>query len=69
MGFNKKYVSMDMIKYYLDINEFHLLEKMLKKADAIIATDKIAHESIDIIMDDSLTKEEKIKFINFLFVN
>lgn len=68
MSINKRYIGYDNVRSFVEDNNIEGLEKSISRVDSIITTDNVSTETVNIILDDDLNKEEKHEMIRNLFL-
>lgn len=68
MSINKRYIGYDNVRSFVEDNNIEGLEKSISRVDSIVTTDNISTETVNIILDDDLNKEEKHEMIRNLFL-
>lgn len=68
MSINKRYISYNNVRSFVDDNNIEGLEKSINMVDSIITTDNVSTETVNIILDEDLNQEKKHEMIRNLFI-
>ena len=68
MSINKRYISYNNVRSFVDDNNIEGLEKSIAMVDSIVTTDNVSTETVNIILDEDLNQEKKHEMIRNLFI-
>ena len=68
MSINKRYISYNNVRSFVDDNNIEGLEKSITMVDSIVTTDNVSTETVNIILDEDLNQEKKHEMIRNLFI-